>query len=431
MITLNLLSCLLRDNDVQTILSLNRDYMNPITEVPIYDFIVDYFQRYGSLPITKMPGYFPILSDLPKAAGETQYWLDEFQKLKLGIVFETGITKIQDSLIKGDVDKAKEHLMSLSTDFLRDELKTFSVTREQALSQVIDLISTRRAQSGLLGVTTGYETLDRLTCGYLPGNIYVLAARLKMGKTMLLACMAEAAYRSGKKVLVISMEMGREEYFTRVLSLVSKISSHALFRGEVSTIGEQHLRSLRDAKGDDYIFQEGYLKTTIPELAHIISVEKPDIVYIDGAYLLKVPGATKMAVWERATEIVSQLKLLAGKLKVPIVCTYQFNREAAKKMTAGPENIHHSDAIAQIATVAMGVFDMPEYNDRKKIEVLANRNGPCGWLIVNWDWKGVNFTEVEGFEEAAITEDAPTIQEINRNEGEPQYDEGVETTGGT
>lgn len=411
----NLLLSILESGTPEDLLAVDTKMLSKEKELPAFDFATQYYLSYKKLPSASL---VRTRFQLEQIEGDLNFWKEEFSNMRFSLIYETSINQINKDIYEGKVSKAKEKLTKLAHDVQSIGVEEDTYARNGALNALLDALITRRSQSGIIGIPTGWPTIDELTMGFIEKNIYVLSARLKIGKTMCIAYMAEMAYRAGKKVLVVSMEMGREEYFTRVMSLVTRISAHQLFRGQISTIAEEHLREIinQDTRENSYIFQEGTLKATLAEIAFKILTERPDVVFIDGAYLIRIPGGQKMPVWERATEIVSQLKIMAGRYNVPIVATYQFNREATKRAIAGAENIHHSDAIGQIATVVLGLFDVADIQGQKRLEVIANRNGPCGHAIINWDWNNANFSEIEGFNENSLHME--NEEDINRGEGE-------------
>lgn len=393
-IATNFMVALIRENKPQKFLEIDTKYLNKDKDLPVYDFIVKYFSDYGSLP---PEGLVVARFGLEPVEGQSQYWEDSLSKLRFSLIFENSISKISDIVAKGETVKAKEQLLQMITELDSKRGLSGEFTREEGLNAVLSSIPSNRAVGGLLGTPTGWNTLDEITHGWCRGGVYVISARMKMGKTMLLCHSAEMAYMSGARVLFVSMEMNKNEFFTRVLGLQTNLSPNNLFYGQVSFFTERRIQQLVDSdiRKKDYIFQEGLFKTGIHELGFLIQMRKPDIVFIDGAYLLRVPGSNKMPSWERATEVITLLKTFSAQYDVPIVCTYQLNREAAKRGHVGPEHIHLSDAIPQIATTAIGIFDT-DMEDEKIMRVLANRNGPTGDITINWLWDTSNFSEVNG-----------------------------------
>jgi len=125
---------------------------------------------------------------------------------------------------------------------------------------------------------------------------------------------------------------------------------------------------------------------------------KPGVVFIDGAYLLR--STSRVPRWERLTENAERLKgELAEALNIPVVISYQFNREVkkgAKAENVGLENIAYTDAIGQLSSVVLGLLqdESVETLMRRRIEILKGRNGEQGSFEVHWIFDtGPNFMD--------------------------------------
>ena len=96
---------------------------------------------------------------------------------------------------------------------------------------------------------------------------------------------------------------------------------------------------------------------------------KPDILYIDGAYLLKTRERTG-ARWERVAATAEGIKDLSLTLSIPVVGTYQFNRK-------GPGDLAHiggSDVIGQLASIVLSLSCSTKINiSGKKVPDCSNR----------------------------------------------------------
>jgi len=146
---------------------------------------------------------------------------------------------------------------------------------------------------------------------------------------------------------------------------------------------------------------DGNLTATVKDVILLARQLRPDVVYVDGAYLLRHPSP-KASNWERVKDNAEALKQqLAGELGIPVVASYQFNREAAKKSmdATGLEHIGGSDAIGQIATIVLGLFepDSVETLNQKHVDIMKGRNGEMGGFDVNWifdDYPFMDFSQV-------------------------------------
>lgn len=88
---------------------------------------------------------------------------------------------------------------------------------------------------------------------------------------------------------------------------------------------------------------------------------QPDIIFIDGFYLLN-PGRIndKKADHEKIKAISRSIKSYAQSLGVPVICTSQANRDGKKNSNVGEtEDAAFSDAVGQDADVMLRCFKGP------------------------------------------------------------------------
>jgi hypothetical protein len=132
----------------------------------------------------------------------------------------------------------------------------------------------------------------------------------------------------------------------------------------------------------------------------------PGGVWIDGAYLLKHP-----TVRDRYQRVAENCELIKSEIcnRWPTFTSWQFARpknktsKQPKGVKLGADDIAFSDAILQVSSVALGLFedDNAENVMLRLVDVLKGRHGQTGWFKVNWDWKHMNFTQ---YEEEALKE---------------------------
>jgi replicative DNA helicase len=248
----------------------------------------------------------------------------------------------------------------------------------------------RRTAGGIIGLPTPWTTLTQILRGLVPKNSYIIAAQQKIGKTQKVICLGEYLYQEGYNVLVISMEMSREEYMARTYALTHKLSLDYVLSGKISTPLETAIREdiLADDKENKFSFYEGFFAMSVVEIEQLVALERPDILIIDGAYLIKPRDKnSRMAGWEHQTQIAKDLKGILGRYEIPGVFTYQFNEK---------DDVHLSKALPQIATAVMGVYELRDRLHARRTRVRYNRNGPTGEITWNFDFNRASFTEIEG-----------------------------------
>ena len=374
-------------------------------ETELFEFTQNFYTSYGVLPSEA------VLNDqftysFTEISTPFAYLLDEVNKRHLKRNLSDLISKASSSL-HTDPEASflllKESLFGIETARLgvRDEIIPFS----KLSSIVVEDIKQTRSKSGLTGIDAGWPTLNKITHGYQNGDIYVYVARVKAGKSVCLMYSADAAHKSGSVPLLISMEMKIKQFAKRHLSLRSSIGHNFLKSGLLSGFAEQALnRTVEEIKRQHpFYYVEGQLSKGISELTSLIHMYRPNIVFIDGGYLMDV-DSFKRSRWEEMEVLMKQMKSLAIRSDIPIVVTFQFKRDMLKKKQSevGLEDIRLSDDIGAIASVGIGIFDKSPYEtniaedvvtSRKYLDVIGGREGETGGFYINWDWDRMNFTE--------------------------------------
>jgi replicative DNA helicase len=150
----------------------------------------------------------------------------------------------------------------------------------------------------------------------------------------------------------------------------------------------------------------------VEDLWNLAQTLNPDHIIVDGAYLLSHPNP-RLNRFDRVAENSRLLKsAVATNLGVPATCSWQFNREAAKKAKAKKggdkgdlEDIGFADEIGQLSSLVLGLYqpDSVETLHQRQIQIIKGRNGECSGFNINWDFRTMDFSEVQ----------QQSIQELN------------------
>jgi hypothetical protein len=129
--------------------------------------------------------------------------------------------------------------------------------------------------------------------------------------------------------------------------------------------------------------------------AGIVMDEKPDLVVVDGAYLLKVAGLTRT---ERAANVFDELKRLAKRSKAAVIATMQFNREVKvnQAKTVQADSIAMTDVAGWNADLIFGLIQTEEMKKQKRMafKPLKVREGEAEEIECYWDFDTMNFSEI-------------------------------------
>lgn len=198
------------------------------------------------------------------------------------------------------------------------------------------------------------------------GEYVIFYGRPKSKKTWVLSYLISFFYAAlQKKVLVYTKEMTPKNILRRVYACIAEVDYKKLRTGQLGTSKEDIMLSIYDAaqrigvrdnlwclSGAD-VAEGG---DTVPWLQAKIEKYKPDIVFVDGIYLMSTPKRVR-SDHERVQSISRDCRQMAMHTQVPVIAATQANRKAAGHNQANLDEIAHSDALAQDATLAIRVIN--------------------------------------------------------------------------
>ena len=280
----------------------------------------------------------------------------------------------------------------------------------QVVQQVFDTLN-EAADSGnkFPGIPTGLGDLDRTILGLNRTELILIAARPGMGKTSIALNMAlHAAMNEGKTVAIFSLEMGREQLVTRLLSKVSSVPSQNLLTGQLS---DSQWQSITDAaqilSATDIRIDDNPSLTVADMNAQCRRLKKLDLVVIDYLQLMQSAGSGHSWSNESRTQAVSDisrmLKIMAKELNVPVICLSQLSRANESRQDKRPQlsDLRESGAIEQDADVVMAMYRDGYYNKQSENPnlaeciILKNRKGATGTIELLWLPEFTSFQSVE------------------------------------
>ena len=149
---------------------------------------------------------------------------------------------------------------------------------------------------------------------------------------------------------------------------------------------EQIVRKSKDYQfGHDNVFIVEKPSVTIPQLSKMIRAIKPKFIIID--QLNKVVGKGKTE-YERFTYVASQLKMLASRLHVPIVCLAQINRSGAEGKRPMLMHLKGSGSLEEEADVVMILDLVPDEANPAKLvsRVYIDKNRSLDGNVGTYDF---------------------------------------------
>jgi len=278
-------------------------------------------------------------------------------------VYETAL-KVADEAIKAKDVPLDEYLMSVEARF-RDITIDYQVSQEvvQIGEGVGDRLKKRLLNpQEVIGLRTGWKTFDKLTQGLKAGELTVVGARSKTGKSVtLLNWCRKISVEDKVPALYIDTEMFTEEQQDRLLAQLSRVPEveikNGMFgRDTMNGKARDKIARLQEASRmlKEAPFYHIYLPHFTPEKI-VALARKYKIEYGIGLLVfdyIKLPSSGSLVgekEYQALGYLTSTLKDIAGTLEIPVVSAVQLNRAAVKADEIDESMIAGSDRILQLA----------------------------------------------------------------------------------
>jgi replicative DNA helicase len=286
------------------------------------------------------------------------------------------------------LDKAESRIFTISQErgsegfFRLKEMLWPTMERIEAL---------QRSGKSITGVPSGFVDLDRLTSGFQPSELVIVAARPSMGKTALCLNIATHAAVENFGVAIFSLEMSRDQLVQRLITAEGRVDSQRVRQGSLRDSDFTNLARAAGVLQSCPIWIDDTPSITLLEMrskARRLKAENDiKMVVVDYLQLMRSPEYAENRVQE-ISDISRSLKALARELEVPVVALSQLSR--ASEQRGGERkpilsDLRDSGAIEQDADLVLFIH-RPEYYDREdeakkglaEIMLAKNRNGPTG-----------------------------------------------------
>ena len=333
---------------------------------------------------------------------------DSFKARKLR---EIGTRLAFDGVFAENVDEVSEGIMSELYEVVSEQHKKQLKTVGDIGTKVFEGYS-NDGQDVENRSHTGFSRLDEILKGMSAGNLIILAARPKLGKTAFALSIAENVAKSGKTVAFYSMEMESSEIYERLLSKRAQIPMNTLidrrFRDKrrPQKIRDEEINKIAETIDEIYslpIKINDNPACTVNDIRlESKLIKNLGLIVIDYLQLMR----SKKRFENRNLEVGSicrELKCLASDLGVPILCLSQLNRTSDESTRPSPSELRDSGSIEQDANKVILMWSIEKnLNERGLVEsktigvdVALNRRGTTGVTLFNFNGNYMNFTELD------------------------------------
>ena len=324
------------------------------------------------------------------------------------------------------LDKAESGLYSVTEGNLKKSWDPMHSLLRQAIERIEEM---KGKDEGISGVPTGFAALDKVTAGFQPADMVILAARPGMGKTAFVLSMARnTAVEHNKPVAVFSLEMSSLQLTNRLISSETELDSEKLKKGNLQDHEWQQLHSKINRLSDAPIYIDDTPALSVFEFRakarRLKQKHNIEMIIIDYLQLMTVGGSSGVGNREQEISTISRsIKSIAKELNIPIIALSQLSR--AVETRGGSKkpmlsDLRESGAIEQDADMVMFIYRPSYYDldqdedgnvipeDYAEVHIAKHRNGSLQTVPLKFIGKFTKFMDRQSDEFDSFTPIAPS-----------------------
>ena len=263
------------------------------------------------------------------------------------------------------LDKAESRIYDIS----QRNLKKNTQSAEDLVLAAKKKIEEISKKEGLSGIASGFGEIDRLTSGWQPSDLIIVAARPGMGKTAFTLSMARnISVENNMPVAFFSLEMSAIQLITRLISSETGLNSEKLRTGKLEKFEWELLNVKVTNLENAPLYIDDTPSLSIFELRakarRLSSQFGIKLIVVDYLQLMTLGSSQKSGNREQEISTISRnLKALAKELDIPIIALSQLSR--AVELRGGTKrpilsDLRESGAIEQDADIVSFLY-RPEY----------------------------------------------------------------------
>lgn len=376
----------------------------------VWTHIATHFRDYGEVPTEKMLRYDWPDYALVEPDASLKVYIDRIADRRRNNLLGETLAEAASELENGDSALAADVLARGLTRVYSEVSTLRDIDLTTSWLERLEKYEWYAANRGkLLGIPMGVRTIDEALAGFQPEQLITFAGKQKSGKSYMLMHSALTAHRNGSTVLFISFEMSNDEQAARHDALISQVDHSALIRGESS---EKMRNKVQKALKRRKNMQPFVLSSdpsggnTISSVAAKIEQYKPDIVFVDGVYLMadEENGRDER---QQLTNITRGFKRLAQRTRLPIIITTQALEWKIGRRGLQTSSLGYTSSFGQDSDALIGFESIDEDNDPglKRVKILDARNAPRVSTLVRWDFEEGTMQELEDDDQQAAWDD--------------------------
>ena len=368
-----------------------------------FKFIQQHQTQYGKVPsIETFKKKFPTI-ELAQINGEystgenIQFWCDQLREKKKHNTIVDSLDDVLDKInedldTEGAYDILKKLVLQVENELvLSDRIKINEDTRKRK-----EDYKKRQKSGGMTGIPSFIDEWDKLLGGYNNGELITFMGYTGLGKSWWLVIQAVLQAKNGYKVLFFTTEMSTKMVFRRIDAVWNSLNYTRFRKGQLLPDEEkryfQYLEEMENTPDDEVMLVVEQATGGVSQISAKIDQYNPDIVYIDGAYLLEDEEGEEDN-WAGMTRIWRGLHRICLAKDRPILVTTQSKDEqgaSLKSMSFAKAIANESDVVAVLEQ------DEQMKNDKElMLKPLKIREGDNMRIVMmNWDFDEMKFNSI-------------------------------------
>ena len=375
-------------------LGLCAEYFKAGLETDLYGFIKAHLAQNGCLPHAETIEAVPALSGaLVEVHEPASFFLKlvetRFEYNTIYATLQQAMALMPEKHIGAVKDVLFKSMMVLSTYSNRGHM----LDMRHMEGPILDAYNEEQSLGALVTLPFGWPTLDNQTGGIREKDFVSMVGKTSAGKSFMLLNIAMNAWKLGRSVLLVSMEMSCLQLAQRGVAMHAK----AALTEMTGFPAAFHIVDSTDIN-------------TVDELLALCHELNPSLLVIDGAYLMDDQNSNS-SKWDKQAQVARDLKRkIAMSIGTPVLASHQLHSPPRDKDSKKPKNktaaidspaiedLYGSKEIAQMSDILLAMTDddsMVESTESRTIHILKDRAGAKGKFKINFDLSAkMDFSEV-------------------------------------
>jgi replicative DNA helicase len=372
-----------------------------------YNYILDFWDEFKSMPTDDI-----LLTKFNVNVVQTEkpldFLIDELRNRKLYVDLKTHLGQVIDNLKDNNPRETFRLIERFVTDTRRTTIIRTNVIDGLTLKDEI-IGSYLKARNGIVGIETPWDTLNIATMGWQKNEIYGIFARTKIGKSIWMNIVAHHAWKNKHRVLFVSPEMKRSTIMSRFVALDLKVNYTRLRAGQFTNFEENDFFTrLNMLNGVPFYLLSQDWQMNLNSIEAAIEQVEPELLMIDGIYLVRCPGQN---LTERMEYMAEALKKMVDHFNIPIIISSQLNRTVSQKAkVAEVSAIALSDKLSWCMDVGLCLLqdsDLKKFKRMKVVPLVLRDADDFGEMILNWNFETMDFSEITAADNIQENIDTP------------------------